>query len=146
MGTAVSRAFVKEDDGEPARDLAVSREALRPITAPGLRALEARIAREDDAERRMALERIRAAVAVPEREATAGAAFGSLVTIRERDGRERGYRLVGEDEIDIAAGAVGIDSPLGAALLGARVGDDVIWERPLGPLPLTVVAIDAGRD
>jgi len=33
----------------------------------------------------------------------------------------------------------------GAALLGARVGDDVMRERPIGLLSLTVVAIDAGR-
>jgi len=142
----VSRAFVKEDDGEPTRDLAAHRQTLRPMTAAGLRALDARIAGEDDAVRRIALDQIRAAVTVPEPEATDAASFGSLVTVREHDGRERAYRLVGEDEVDVDAGDIGIGSPLGVTLLGARVGDEVRWERPIGPLLLTVVAIDAGRN
>lgn len=49
------------------------------------------------------------------------------------------------DEVDAGASDIGIALPLGAALLGARVGDDVMRERPIGLLSLTVVAIDAGR-
>jgi transcription elongation GreA/GreB family factor len=35
-------------------------------------------------------------------------------------------------------------SPLGRALLGARVGDEVLWKRPVGDQLIEVLRIDAG--
>jgi transcription elongation GreA/GreB family factor len=52
--------------------------------------------------------------------------FGSSVTIDREDGRRQTFRIVGEDEADPAKGAISYVSPLAAALLGKRVGDEAI--------------------
>jgi transcription elongation GreA/GreB family factor len=54
-----------------------------------------------------------------------GVRFGSKVTIVRRDGREQTFRIVGEDEADVATGSISYVSPLARALLGKRVGDVV---------------------
>jgi transcription elongation GreA/GreB family factor len=51
--------------------------------------------------------------------------FGSKVTIVRDDGREQIFRIVGEDEADVATGSISYVSPLAGALLGKRVGDVV---------------------
>ena len=69
-------------------------------------------------------------------EAPAGdrVAVGSLVAIERDDGETM--------EIDISSvGGVSSDSPLGRALLGARVGDEVEVEAPKGTWRARVVAI-----
>jgi transcription elongation GreA/GreB family factor len=69
-------------------------------------------------------------------------AFGARVTVRDEKGVERVWAIVGEDEADLKAGKVSYVSPLAEALLGARVGDAVVWQRPAGDLTLTVARID----
>jgi transcription elongation GreA/GreB family factor len=68
-------------------------------------------------------------------------AFGATVTVDSSDG-ERRWQIVGEDEADAEHGRVSYLSPLAQALLGTRIGDEVIWPRPAGDLPIEVVAID----
>src|SRR4029077_20594879 len=51
--------------------------------------------------------------------------FGSKVTIVRDDGREQMFRIVGEDEADVAMGSISYVSPLARALMGKRVGDVV---------------------
>jgi transcription elongation factor GreB len=68
-------------------------------------------------------------------------AFGALVTVDSDEGEAR-YRIVGEDEADVEHGTVSYVSPLAKALLGARVGDEVTWQRPAGDLSVEIVAID----
>lgn len=59
---------------------------------------------------------------------------GSIVTIADEDGDEL--------EVEISAvGGVSPDSPLGAALLGAGVGDTVAVEAPSGSWQARVLAI-----
>jgi transcription elongation factor GreB len=72
---------------------------------------------------------------------TGRAYFGAWVTVEHEDGEERRYRLVGPDELDVAAGLISVDSPLGRALLGKREGDVVRFQRPAGPVEVTVVEI-----
>ncbi len=85
-----------------------------------------------------------AAVVDPaERGAVTKADFGAWVTVEDGEGEETTYQLVGRDEFDAGAGRISIDSPLGKALLGRKVGDSVLVRRPLGELEVTVVAIDA---
>ena len=67
--------------------------------------------------------------------------FGAWVTVEQDDGEERRYRLVGPDEFDVAAGLISVDAPLGKALLGRREGDVVRFQRPAGPVEVTVVEI-----
>ena len=68
-------------------------------------------------------------------------AFGATVTVDSSEGEQR-WQIVGEDEADAEHGRVSYRSPLAQALLGARIGDEVIWPRPAGDLRIELVAID----
>ena len=68
--------------------------------------------------------------------------FGAAVTVREEDGTRRMFRIVGEDEADLAEGKISYVSPLATALLHGRVGASVLWRRPAGDKRLTIEAID----
>jgi transcription elongation GreA/GreB family factor len=72
-------------------------------------------------------------------------AFGAEVVVESDEGQAR-YRLVGEDEADVEHGLVSYVSPLATALLGARVGDEVVWERPAGDLTVELVGIGYPKD
>ena len=67
--------------------------------------------------------------------------FGAWVEIEQEDGERRGLRIVGPDESDPAQGLLSMESPLGRALLGKRVGDEVRVHRPKGELRCEVLAI-----
>lgn len=64
--------------------------------------------------------------------------FGGTVTIEREDGRTQTWRITGEDEADPAAGSVSYVSPLAAALLGKRVGDEAV----VAGQPVEIVAVD----
>ena len=68
--------------------------------------------------------------------------FGAIVTIREKYARRReSYQLVGSAETDPEEGRISIQSPLGKALLGKKVGDTVVVQAPDGELVFRVMAI-----
>ncbi len=67
--------------------------------------------------------------------------FGATVTCEDEDGSELIYRLVGADEIDVAKRWISLDSPIGKALLGKKVGQEVTVQRPKGEVELTIRAI-----
>ncbi|MBT9556935.1 MAG: GreA/GreB family elongation factor [Myxococcales bacterium] len=69
-------------------------------------------------------------------------AFGVRVTALDDDGTETTWRLVGPDEVDLEPGNISVSSPVAAALIGKRIGDEVTLRRPKGDLALTVVRID----
>lgn len=52
--------------------------------------------------------------------------FGGTVSIEREDGRAQTWRIVGEDEADPAQGSVSHVSPLARAVMGKRVGDEVL--------------------
>jgi transcription elongation factor GreA len=68
---------------------------------------------------------------------------GSTVTIVE-DGLDETetYRIVGVEEAAPTDGFISNESPIGRALLGARVGETVTVETPAGGLELQIKAID----
>ena len=68
--------------------------------------------------------------------------FGSVVTVRDAEGHEMKYHIVGEDETDPEHGKVSWVSPLAKALMTRSIGETVTWHRPIGDLDLTVLAID----
>jgi transcription elongation factor GreA len=69
-------------------------------------------------------------------------ALGVAVTVRDLDnGREAVHTIVSAAESDPASGRLSIDSPLGRALTGARVGDQVTFDAPRGQRQLEIVAI-----
>jgi transcription elongation factor GreB len=67
--------------------------------------------------------------------------FGATVTLEDEDGVKVTYQVVGPDELDTKGGRISVDSPIGKALLGKRVGDTVLVHRPRGELELTLLAI-----
>ena len=67
--------------------------------------------------------------------------FGATVEVEDADGAVHEFSIVGDDEADVAAGKISWGSPLARALLGARTGDSVKWQRPAGTMELEIVAI-----
>jgi transcription elongation factor GreB len=67
--------------------------------------------------------------------------FGAWVMVEEEGGERRELRIVGPDESDPAQGLLSMESPLGRALLGKRIGDELLVQRPKGELRCEVIAI-----
>jgi transcription elongation factor GreB len=67
--------------------------------------------------------------------------FGAFVTVENQAGEREEWRLVGADESDPAGGRISVESPLGRALLGRALDDEVEVLRPRGPVRVTVVEI-----
>ena len=68
--------------------------------------------------------------------------FGSVVTLENlNNGGEVTYQIVGPDESDIPSGKISIVSPLGKALLGKEVDDEVLVQTPGGTKSYTVLKI-----
>ena len=161
----MSRAFVKEADGDDAEDLPERPVSRHPnyVTPAGLRllreqvralqSLRAGLAGSEelaDKQRLKSVERDlryfeeRASTAVlvePSAGADDHVHFGSTVDVRDGDGHTLRFAIVGEDEADVAAGKISWVSPLAGALLDAQVDDRVVWRRPAGDKELTVVSI-----
>ena len=67
--------------------------------------------------------------------------FGAWVKLEDEDGAEVEYRIVGPDEFDVERGMISMDSPVARALLGRRVGDDVVVRRPKGDATYTIIGV-----
>ena len=66
--------------------------------------------------------------------------LGSTVTVRDEFG-ESTYAIVGPVEADVAGGRISMVSPLGAALMGRTVGDDVTFSSPGGTRSATITSV-----
>lgn len=75
--------------------------------------------------------RLRIAVIVEAPAAGSRVGLGSVVTIDD-EGDPVAYTIVGADESDPAAGRISSSSPVGRALVGHNVGDDVVVVTPAG--------------
>ena len=67
--------------------------------------------------------------------------IGSVVTVRLARDEEATYTLVSPAEAAPRRGRLSIESPIGRALLGARLGDEVVAETPDGPEHLKVTHV-----
>jgi transcription elongation factor GreB len=67
--------------------------------------------------------------------------FGATVTVREQDGNEEQYRIVGADEADLDRNWVSFFSPMAKALLNARLGQHVRFRVPAGEQQLEIVGL-----
>lgn len=67
--------------------------------------------------------------------------FGATVTIRDEDGEEKTYSIVGADEADASKGRISWMSPIGLALFKATVGDFISFKSPKGQRDIEVIAI-----
>lgn len=98
--------------------------------------------REIDRRMRFLTKRLEVAeVVAPRTDGETRVFFGAKVDVEDEDGKRATYRIVGEDEIDLARGHVSWRSPLGRALLKKEEGDTVMLQRPNGTVELTVVAV-----
>jgi transcription elongation factor GreB len=164
----MSRAFVKESDDDlvagelPERPLPVH---VNYVTPKGLELLQARVRElterhedlkrqaEEDSEARQKLREtdrdLRYFNAQLERATLVDTAnqprdrvhFGAVVKIEDKEGHEQEFSLVGDDEADVARGRISWASPLARAMIGARVGDTVVWRRPAGEAEVYIVDI-----
>jgi len=67
--------------------------------------------------------------------------FGASVRVKDKQGEETTYRIVGVDEADIDRDWISWISPLARALLNARVGERVRFRVPAGQQELEVLEI-----
>lgn len=68
--------------------------------------------------------------------------IGSTVTV-DMGGRERVFMIVGGAESDSAAGKISNESPVGAALLGHKKGDNIETTGPTGrAIKMTILKIE----
>jgi transcription elongation factor GreB len=82
----------------------------------------------------------------PERLGGDKVCFGSTVVVRDEEGGEKEYTIVGEGESDHRAASISFKSPVARALTGKRVGDVVVVQRPAGEIELEIVDLKfAGR-
>jgi transcription elongation factor GreA len=58
--------------------------------------------------------------------------FGATVTLLDEDDKKNKYQIVGMTEADAKAGRISYNSPLGKALIGRKVGDEVEVTVPAG--------------
>ena len=161
----MSRAFVNEDNAAAQADQPVERQiSAQPnyVTPTGLVQLQARVAelqalhsqqaiqgdladkqRIADLERdlRYFKQRLQSAQVVAPT-SSEQVRIGHWVTFVDEQDHEQRVQFVGEDQADAAKGLINWGSPLGRALLGAKVGDEVVWKRPAGDVAIEVVAIE----
>jgi len=58
--------------------------------------------------------------------------FGATVTLIDEDNKKIVYQLVGQTEADAKVGRISYNSPLGRALIGRNVGDEIEVTTPAG--------------
>ena len=57
--------------------------------------------------------------------------FGATVTLADTDtGEKKKYTLIGQEEADLKKGKISVQSPVGKALIGHKVGDIVTIKTP----------------
>jgi transcription elongation factor GreB len=166
----MSKAFTREEtDGPDIPDLPPLSSALAPgarnyITAAGAQKLRGELQRsveitrpslassdDPDAKRQLARldqrimqleESLQSAEIVPPPDgAVELVRFGATVTVRESDGSEATYRIVGVDEIDLDRSWVSWMSPIAKALLNGKRGEHIRFKFPSGEETLEILDI-----
>ena len=167
----MSRAFVRESDFPQMPELPPQVSPLPPgaknfITAAGAQRLRDELAQltkiarprlaaapvdDTDAKRELQVldqrirylqQSLRTAEIVPPPEGPRDVVrFGATVTVRENNGAETPYRIVGVDETDPDRGEVSWLSPIARALVNTRLGERIVFKAPRGAKELEIVAI-----
>lgn len=69
--------------------------------------------------------------------------FSATVTVVDEDtDKESIYQIVGNDEAEIAAGKIGLSTPMARALIGKSVGDSVDVQTPRGNKSYEILKIE----
>ncbi len=159
----MSRAFVKENDLEHA-GIDIPERPLSPhpnyVTLQGYQELQDNILNieeelknlkisEDNSllekkyrlerDLRYFLNRIKAAIKVdPKTQDKDKVLFSATVNLTDENDKKMMIKIVGEDEADTSKNKISYVSPLAKALIGTKVGDEILWERPAGNIYLVV--------
>ena len=67
--------------------------------------------------------------------------FGAWIHLEDATGAINLVRIVGADEFDLKKGWISLKSPLAAALLGKREGDDIVVKLPNGKQELSIQTV-----
>jgi len=162
----VSRAFVKEPDGDSAdTDLPERPLSEHPlyVTPRGLRKLQQELhelreqlrglrdSAEDitvmaelkrvERDERYLEQCVQNAIVVAPPASLDEIRFGAAVDLLDEDGHRHHVVIVGEQEACAPTGLISWVSPLARSLIGRRVGDIVTWERPAGNVELEITGI-----
>src|SRR3989338_4300479 len=77
------------------------------------------------------------------REAGDSISIGSKVTLKREDGeREDTYEIVGEEEADLSQKRISNKSPIGAATIGKKKGDEIAVRTPSGEVKYKIVKVE----
>jgi len=69
--------------------------------------------------------------------------FSTTVTLMNiEDESETSYKIVGEDEADIALGKISCNSPIARALMGREEGEEVIVKAPKGDIAYEILEVE----
>jgi transcription elongation factor GreB len=68
--------------------------------------------------------------------------FGATIHLEDDDGVTKVYQLVGEDEVAVETGRVSWKSPMGQALLGKEVDDEITVRSPNGERTYVILKIE----
>ena len=164
----MSRAFVKESDDDLAAGELPERPVpahVNYVTPKGLEQLQLRVRElderheqvkrniDEDSEARQKLREIdrdlryvraqleRATLVDTAQQPRDRAHFGAIVKIEDEEGAQHEFSIVGDDEADVASGKISWASPLARAMIGAKIGDTVVWRRPAGNADVYIVDI-----
>ena len=69
-------------------------------------------------------------------------AIGSRVTVKDPEGDEASYHLVGAEEADPAESKISVHSPIAQGLLGKKAGETVSISLPAGTRTLKVLKVE----
>ncbi len=163
----MSRAFTKEPEGDQVHDdqpeLPISKHA-NYVTTNGLQQLkdtrEALLKKKGELvgdeesmstkivlaqierELRYYKVRIQRAIVVSTRRLDGDrVAIGATVTALDENSKKHRFTIVGEDEAAINEGKISWVSPFASVVMGKKIGDRVIWKRPIGDLSVEIVEI-----
>lgn len=119
---AIHKLKAKKDDAQAQQQLAIANRDLRYVAAR----LEHALLTKPYAASNLMPENI---------------VFGATVMVEDESGDTHTYQIVGEDEADIKLNKVSWTSPLASALIGQKLGDSVVWARPVGNTQLEIIDI-----
>lgn len=153
----MSRAFTKEDDAGddlPERPIPPGPNYVTPRGLELLQnAAEELVARRQktsdahgdlksiDRDLRYLEARISSAIVVPPGKGDE-IRFGAFVTLKDAEGKEKSFQIVGDDEArSDSANLISWSAPLALQMLGKKAGDSLSWQGPDGTLQYTVTAV-----
>lgn len=167
----MSRAFVKEPDGDQAEDdLPDLPQSEEPnyITPGGFKKLQLKYKQllerkkllsneKEDLSAKTEIKQVerdlrflksrqeRAVIVDSAQQSSDLIRFGARVTVIDEEEKKLTFTIVGEDETCAATRFISWTSPLGKTLLGKQKGELVYWERPIGNIELEIESFQYGE-